>query len=189
MTKTNTAVLISGNGSNLQALIDAAQEEDYPARIGLVISNKSEAYGLERAHKAGVPTVVINHKDYPDRASFDRAMHQQLLDHGIEFVCLAGFMRLLSGEFTRSWQGKMVNIHPSLLPKYKGLEAIKQAYDAGEKESGCTVHWVIEDMDAGEIIHQSPVPILPDDTLETLTQRVHQAEHEAYVAAVRKVLQ
>ena len=188
MAKTPIAVLISGNGSNLQALMDAAQAADYPAVIKLVISNKADAYGLTRAEKAGIPSVVLNHKDYPSREAFDEAMHQELVTHGIEFVCLAGFMRLLSPAFVRKWQGKMLNIHPSLLPQFKGLNAIGQALEAGVSETGCTVHWVTEAMDEGPVVLQISVPIMDTDTETTLAERVHEAEHRCYVEALRSQL-
>ncbi len=185
--KTPTAVLISGNGSNLQALIDAARAPDYPADISLVISNKAEAFGLKRAEAAGIPSIVINHKDYPTREAFDAHMHQALLAHRIELVCLAGFMRLLSAEFVQQWQGKMLNIHPSYLPAYKGAHAIADAFHAHEKTTGVTVHFVSEEMDAGEIILQERVEILPNDTLETLSERIHKVEHRIYPQALQKI--
>ena len=183
--RVNVAVLISGNGSNLQALIDATQQADYPAEITLVISNKADAYGLTRAEQAGIKTRVINHKDYASREAFDMAMDAVLRDHGIELVCLAGFMRVLSDKFVRLWDGKMLNIHPSLLPKYKGLDTHARAIAAGDKEHGATVHWVIAELDAGPVIVQKTVPILADDTPETLAQRVHVLEHQIYPEALR----
>lgn len=185
---TPTAVLISGSGSNLQALIDAAGQEGYPAQIKLVISNKADAYGLVRAQNAGIPTITLSHTDYPSREAFDAAMHAELIAHGIEFVCLAGFMRLLSAEFVRKWQGNMLNIHPSLLPAFKGLDAMGQALAAGVSETGCTVHFVTEGMDEGPIVLQKAVPILPGDTIDSLVARVHTAEHEIYPEALRKAL-
>lgn len=186
--KTPIAVLISGNGSNLQALTDAASAVDYPAEIKLVLSNKADAYGLERAKKAGISTIVLSHKDYDSREAFDAAMHAELVKHGIEFVCLAGFMRLLSAEFVRKWEGKMLNIHPSLLPEFKGLDAIGQAFRAGATETGCTVHWVTENMDEGPVVLQKSVPVLGGDTEQTLATRIHKAEHEMYVAALKMAL-
>lgn len=186
--KTPVAVLISGSGSNLQALIDAALAEDYPAQIKLVVSNKADAYGLKRAENAGIETIILSHKDYENRAAFDDAVHAELVKCGIEFVCLAGYMRLLSAEFVRKWQNKMLNIHPSLLPAFKGLDAMGQALAAGVKETGCTVHWVTERMDEGPVVLQKAVPILDGDDEETLAPRLHAAEHEIYPKALRMVL-
>lgn len=182
-----TAVLISGGGSNLQALIDACAAPDFPAEICLVISNVADAYGLTRAQNAGISTRVISHKNYPDRSSFEMAIHAALKDAGTEIVCLAGFMRILDAEFVEKWQGRMLNIHPSLLPAYKGLHTHQRAIEAGEKFAGCTVHYVIPDLDAGEIILQAEVPVLPDDTSETLAARVLVEEHHIYPAALKQV--
>ncbi len=183
--KHKTAVLISGNGSNLQALIDAAELPDYPAQIVLVISNKPEAFGLTRAKNAAIPAHVLNHKDYADRESFDSAIHSLLQEYGIEYVCLAGFMRILSAGFVNKWQGKMLNIHPSLLPDFKGAHAVRDALAAGAKESGCTVHLVTEEMDAGEVIAQARVPIFAGDSEENLHNRIHQQEHLLYPEALK----
>lgn len=188
MTNTlKTAVLISGNGSNLQALIDASQNADFPADIVLVISNKADAYGLTRAEQAGITARVINHKDYASREAFDMAMDAVLRDHGIELVCLAGFMRVLSDKFVRLWEGRMINIHPSLLPKYKGLDTHARAIAAGDTEHGATVHWVIAELDAGEAIVQGAIPIIPGDTPETLAARVHVLEHQLYPQALKRI--
>ncbi|MFZ4125277.1 MAG: phosphoribosylglycinamide formyltransferase [Rickettsiales bacterium] len=181
------AVLISGNGSNLQALMDATKSTDYPAEIVLVLSNKADAYGLERARKAGIPTAVISHNDFPDRETFDRAMDAELKKHGVEFLCLAGFMRILSPWFTKQWAGKAINIHPSLLPAYKGTDTHKRVLEAGEKNHGCTVHWVTEELDSGAIIAQSELYVMPNDTAETLQQRVHALEHVLYPATLEKL--
>ena len=188
MNKTKVAVLISGNGSNLQALIDACKQPDFPAEITTVISNKKEAYGLNRASEAGIPTHIISHTDYDSRDSFDAAIHEQLLHHNTQVVCLAGFMRLLSAGFVNQWQGKLLNIHPSLLPKYKGAYAIADALAAGEKVTGCTVHHVVEEMDAGQVILQAEVPIEPGDTAESLAKRIHAAEHRIYPQALAKMI-
>ncbi len=187
--KIPVSVLISGNGSNLQALIDACAQPDYPARIVQVISNKAKAYGLERAAKAGIPTKVISHKDYDGREAFDAALHDAILSSDAQLVCLAGFMRLLTPDFVNKWEGRMLNIHPSLLPDYKGLDTHARALADGKKEAGCTVHYVVPEMDAGEIIVQKRVPILDGDTAEDLQQRVHEVEHLAYPEALRKVAQ
>lgn len=181
------AVLISGNGSNLQALIDTTKQTDYPAEIVLVLSNKADVYGLERAQKAGISTAIISHKDFPDRESFDRAMDGELKKHGAAFLCLAGFMRILSPWFVGEWAGKAINIHPSLLPAYKGTNTHKRVLEAGEKIHGCTVHWVTEELDSGAIIAQSSLEILPSDTPESLQQRVHQLEHQLYPETLRKI--
>jgi phosphoribosylglycinamide formyltransferase-1 len=183
------AVLISGSGSNLQALMDAARAPDYPAEIALVISNKGDAYGLERARAAGVPALFISHKAYETREAFDRAMHEELSAHGIELICLAGFMRLLSPWFVKQWEGRMLNIHPSLLPEFKGAHAVRDALAAGVQESGCTVHYVTEALDAGPIVSQAKVPVLEGDTEETLHARIHEAEHKLYPAALKKAAQ
>lgn len=181
------AVLISGHGSNLQALIDAARATDYPARIALVISNTADAFGLTRATQAGISTQTINHRDYPDREAFDRAMDAALRAADIELVVMAGFMRILSDWFVLQWQGKLINIHPSLLPAYKGMHTHARVLEAGEREHGCTVHWVIPALDAGPIITQEKLVVAADDTVETLAQRVHALEHALYPEAVRKV--
>lgn len=186
--KTKIAVLISGSGSNLQALIDASRDPGYPADIVLVISNKPEAYGLVRAQQAGITTKVINHKDYATREAFDDALHEALAQHQVELVCLAGFMRLLTPEFVNKWPQKMLNIHPSLLPDFKGAHAIRDALAAGAKETGCTVHYVVPEMDAGPIILQARVPVLADDTEESLAERIHAQEHIIYPQALEKAV-
>ncbi|XP_041979578.1 trifunctional purine biosynthetic protein adenosine-3 isoform X1 [Aricia agestis] len=187
--KKKVAVLVSGNGSNLQALLDAARDESQClcADIALVVSNKSSAYALTRARVAGVPAVVFNHKDYASREEFDRAVSAALESHKIDIVCLAGYMRILSAEFVHKWNGRLINIHPSLLPRHPGLHAQRQCLAAGDDHSGCTVHFVDEGMDTGPIILQEKVPVLADDTEETLTERIHQAEHRAYPRALRMV--
>ncbi|MDX2073095.1 MAG: phosphoribosylglycinamide formyltransferase [Alphaproteobacteria bacterium] len=189
MTKKRVAVLVSGSGSNLQALIDASAAADYPAQIALVISNRDDAYGLTRARNAGIATHVISHKDFESREAFDAAMDAVMTQHQVEFICLAGFMRVLSPWFVEKWQGKMINIHPSLLPKYKGLHTHERAIEAGDKEAGCTVHWVSAGVDEGEIIAQASVPILAGDTPETLADRVLAEEHKIYPAALKRIAQ
>lgn len=186
--KRKVAVLISGNGSNLQALIDATHTEDYPASIMLVISNNPDAYGLIRAKNAGIKAVVINHKDFKSREEFDRNIDTILRKYHIEIVCLAGFMRILSGWFVEQWRGRMLNIHPSLLPDFKGAHAVRDALAAGVKESGCTVHLVTEEMDAGEIIGQARVAVKENDNEESLKQRIHNAEHKLYPSALKKLI-
>ena len=186
--KKKVAVLISGGGSNLQALIDACKDEEFPASIGLVLSNKADAYGLKRAEAAKIPTLVINHKDFPDREAFDTAMNKALMQAGIEFVCLAGFMRLLTPGFVNQWTGRMINIHPSLLPSFKGIRTHEQALAAGVKIHGCSVHHVVPEMDAGPLIIQAAVPVLAGDSPETLGARVLAAEHIIYPLALKTVL-
>lgn len=181
------AVLISGRGSNLQALIDACQGEDFPAEIALVISNKAGALGLERAQKAGIPTKVLSHKDFADREAFDAAMSDAIEAAGAKFVCLAGYMRLLSDGFVRTWRDKLINIHPSLLPSFKGLHVHEQAIEAGVRFSGCTVHFVRPAMDEGPIIAQAVVPVLPGDTHDDLATRILEQEHALYPLALRLI--
>jgi phosphoribosylglycinamide formyltransferase 1 len=181
------AVLISGDGSNLQALMDAARESDYPAEIALVISNKAEAHGLTRAQHSAIPTLIISHTEYTSREAFDAALHAALLLHSIQLVCLAGFMRVLTDGFVSAWSRRLLNIHPSLLPKYKGLNTHARALEAGDKEHGATVHWVTPELDSGEIIAQEIIPILAEDDLESLTRRVYTLEHWLYPSALRKV--
>ena len=187
MRRLKIAVLISGNGSNLQALIDASREPDFPAEIALVISNVETAFGLTRAQNAGITTVTIPHGNYPNREAFDRMVDASLKTHGIELVVMAGFMRILSSWFVSEWAAKLINIHPSLLPKYKGLHTHARALEAGDAEHGATVHWVTPELDSGEIILQKSIPILAGDTPKTLQQRVHALEHTIYPEAVRVV--
>ncbi len=184
-----TAVLISGRGSNLQALIDAGAEAGtgWPAEIVLVISNEPGAKGLERAETAGIATAVINHRDFDAREPFDAAMTEAIEASGAAFVCLAGFMRLLSEDFIGHWRDRMVNIHPSLLPAYKGLDVHQRVLDAGETEAGCTVHFVRQEMDTGPIILQARVPVMPDDDADTLAARILEQEHVIYPKAVRLI--
>jgi phosphoribosylglycinamide formyltransferase-1 len=179
------AVLISGRGSNLKSLIDATSAPDYPAEIVLVISNSARAGGLDFARAANIPNAVIPHGDFASRAEFDKAVDARLREAAVDLVCLAGFMRILSDEFVRKWQGRMVNIHPSLLPAFRGTEVHEQALAAGVRISGCTVHYVIPELDAGPPIAQAAVPVHAHDTPETLATRVLQAEHKLYPLAVR----
>lgn len=185
--KARVAVLISGTGSNLQALIDSTQAPSSSARIVVVISNKAAVTGLDKAARAGIPTRVINHKLYKSRVEFDTAIDQVLGEFSTDIVCLAGFMRILSGPFVRKWNGKMLNIHPSLLPSFKGANAHEQALDAGVTVTGCTVHFVAEDVDAGQIILQEAVPVQRGDTVATLSERVKLAEHKIFPAALQLV--
>ncbi len=185
MEKIRTAVLISGSGSNLQALLDAAEQPDYPARIVLVISNKPHAHGLERAGRAGVKTLVLPHTDYTTREAYDGALHAALTGTNIELVCLAGFMRLLSPGFVEKWHGRMLNIHPSLLPAFPGLHTHRRALEAGVKFAGCTVHFVTAGCDEGPIVAQAEVPVYEDDTEATLAARILAEEHRLYPQALR----
>jgi phosphoribosylglycinamide formyltransferase-1 len=187
MARLKTAVLLSGSGTNLQALIDAARAPAYPAEIVRVIANIPDAYGLERARQAGIPTQVVNHKDYAGREAFDAALHDALAASGCEFVCLAGFMRILTGAFVEKWRGRMINIHPSLLPAFRGLDAQGQAIRAGARVSGATVHYVVPEMDAGPIIVQGAVPVLPDDDAAALSKRILTVEHRIYPLALRLI--
>ncbi|MCW5693399.1 MAG: phosphoribosylglycinamide formyltransferase [Pseudolabrys sp.] len=188
MAKKRVAVLISGRGSNMAALIEAAKAPDYPAEIVLVLSNKPDAGGLDTARSNGIATAVVDHKTYgKDRAAFDRAMQEVLLAHRIDLVCLAGFMRLLTPEFVGLWTGRMLNIHPALLPAFKGLDTHKRALDAGATIHGATVHFVVPEMDAGPIIMQDAVSVRPDDTEAALAARVLTVEHRIYPAALKLV--
>jgi phosphoribosylglycinamide formyltransferase-1 len=187
MTKLKTGVLISGRGSNLQALIDAAAQPDYPAQIALVISNLPGAYGLERAQAAGIPALTVNHSDYPDKHAFEAALDEALTQAGVKMICLAGFMRLLSAQFVEKWAGRIINIHPSLLPEFKGLHTHERAIAAGKSIHGCTVHYVTAGMDEGPTILQGTVPVLPGDTPETLATRLLPVEHRTYVEGLRLV--
>ena len=180
-------VLISGRGSNLQALIDACQTAGFPACIVLVISNNAGAAGLRRAEKAGIATAVVDHRDYPDRRSFDTALDAKLRAAGAEIVCLAGFMRLLTAEFVDGWHNRVLNVHPSLLPAFKGLHAQRDALDAGVKIAGCTVHVVRPEMDSGPIIAQAAVPVLAGDDEDTLAARILEQEHVIYPLALRLI--
>lgn len=187
MARLKTAVLISGRGSNLQALLDAAANPDYPAEIVVVVSNRPDAQGLERARRAGVAAAIVAHRDFASRESFEAALDDTLRRHGAEFVCLAGFMRLLTAGFVERWRDRLINIHPSLLPLYKGLDTHARVLAAGDSETGCTIHFVRPDMDAGPTILQQRVPVRPGDTEDTLAARVLEAEHDAYPRVLRAV--
>lgn len=188
MVKKRVGVLVSGRGSNLQALLDACADPAFPAEIVLVLSNVPGAYALERAERAKVPTITIAHKGFPGgREAFDAAMDAELRKAGVDIVCLAGFMRLLSPGFVQSWAGRMINIHPSLLPSFKGLRTHSQALAAGVKLHGCTVHLVTPDLDDGPIIVQAAVPVLAEDSEESLAARVLEQELKAYPLALRLI--
>ncbi|MFG1343630.1 phosphoribosylglycinamide formyltransferase [Xanthobacter autotrophicus DSM 431] len=175
-----TAVLISGRGSNMAALVKAAEREDFPAEIALVLSNRADAAGLEFAKEHRIPTLVLNHKHYADRLAFDAALDAHLKAEGIEIVCLAGFMRLLTPWLVERWRNRMINVHPSLLPSFKGLHTHERALEAGVRVHGCTVHFVRAEMDEGPIILQAVVPIEADDTPDVLADRVLEQEHIIY---------
>ncbi len=183
------AVLISGRGSNLQALIDAQADPGWPAGIVLVISNVAGAQVLERAAKAAIPATVIDHRDFDGREPFDAAMTAAIEEAGAEFVCLAGFMRILSDPFIERWRDRLINIHPSLLPAYKGLHVHQRVIEQGERFSGCSVHFVRPEMDTGPIIIQARVPVLPGDDADTLAARVLEQEHIIYPRALGLVAQ
>jgi phosphoribosylglycinamide formyltransferase-1 len=185
MAKLKVGILISGRGSNMAALIEAAKATDYPSEIALVVSNVADAPGIALAQKAGVPTAVVPHRGRPDRETFDRAVSAELERHGVELVVLAGFMRIFSPWFPTRWAGRLINIHPSLLPSFKGLRVQQQAIDAGSRISGCTVHFVTADLDAGPIIAQAAVPVLPGDDADTLAARILRQEHRLYPMVVR----
>ena len=180
-------VLISGRGSNLQALIDACADPTFPARIAVVLSNRADAGGLDRAAAQGIPCAVVPHRDHPDRVGFERAVDRVLRDAGVGLVCLAGFMRVLTPWFVGAWADRLINIHPSLLPAFPGLDTHRRALDAGVRFHGCTVHFVRTDVDSGPIVVQAAVPVLPDDDEARLAARVLAAEHRCYPLAVRLV--
>ena len=184
--KRRVAILISGRGSNMAALIEAARPADFPAEIVLVISNRADAQGLEKAAASGIPTLVIASKPFgKDRAGFEVLLQRALDEHQVDLICLGGFMRLFTGEFVQRWYGKMLNIHPSLLPSFPGLDPHGQALRAGVKISGATVHFVIPETDAGPIVMQGAVMVADDDTPETLASRVIGIEHRIYPEALR----
>jgi len=190
MTRKRVAILISGRGSNMAALIEAAKAADYPAEIVLVISNRPDAAGLARARAEGISTAVIDHTRYgKDREAFERALHAELEAHRIDLVCLAGFMRLLSPWLVERWHGRMINIHPALLPAFKGLDTHRRALQARAEKHGATVHLVVPDVDSGPILLQESVPIFANDTEETLAARVLEVEHRIYPQALRRLAQ
>ena len=185
--KKRVGILISGRGSNMEALIAAARLPAYPATIAVVISNNAGAPGLEKARSAGLKTAVVNHRDFQARPAFERALTNALESYAVELVCNAGFMRLLTATFVDHWKDRQLNIHPSLLPAFRGLDTHARALGAGVKVTGCTVHIVREEMDAGPIIAQAAVPILPGDTPDRLADRVLAAEHQLYPHALAMI--
>ena len=188
MSRKRVGILISGRGSNMAALIAAAKAQDYPAEIALVLSNRPEAAGLQTARAEGVATEVVDHSRFgKDRAGFERALQDTLEKHRIDIVCLAGFMRLLTATFVERWSGRILNIHPALLPAFKGLDTHARALAAGVKLHGATVHFVVPDVDSGPIVAQGAVPVHEDDTEESLAARVIKIEHRLYPLALRLV--
>ncbi|KQQ44415.1 phosphoribosylglycinamide formyltransferase [Methylobacterium sp. Leaf125] len=185
--KARVAILISGRGSNMASLIAAAEAPDYPAEIVLVASNRPEAPGLTYASERGIPTRAVDHKAYPSREAFDAALHAELEAAGIDLVCLAGFMRIFTAGFVETWAGRMINIHPSLLPLFKGVHTHEQALAAGVRLHGCTVHYVVPELDAGPIIAQGAVPVRPGDDADALAARILVQEHRLYPQALALV--
>lgn len=182
-------VLISGSGTNLQAMIDQIHVTDIPASIVAVISNRANAYGLKRAEQAGIPAEVLSHRDFSTREDYDRALQQLIDRYQPGLIVLAGFMRILSDDFVRHYQGRMINIHPSLLPRYKGLNTHQRVLEAGDEQHGCSVHYVTPELDGGPVILQAAVPIEHDDTPESLAQRVHVQEHRIYPQVIEWIAQ
>ncbi len=187
--KTRTAIFISGRGSNMMALVEAAKAPDFPAECVVVVSNDPAAAGLEWATLQGIEALAVDHKPFgKDREAHERAIDAELRARGVEFICLAGYMRILTPWLVTQWEGRMINIHPSLLPKYKGLHTHERAIEAGDAEAGCSIHWVSAGVDEGALIAQARVPILEGDTPDTLAARVLTEEHRLYPAAVRDIL-
>lgn len=187
MTRRHVGILISGRGSNMAALIEAARAPDYPAEIALVVSNEPDAAGLAFADAQGIATAVVNHRDYASRDAFGAALDKELDAANIEIICLAGFMRLLAAPFVERWRGRTLNIHPSLLPAYKGLDTHARALAAGATVHGCTVHFVVPELDSGPVILQAEVPVLAGDDEKSLAARVLKEEHRIYPEALRLV--
>ncbi len=186
-TRKRTAILISGRGSNMRALVAAAREPDYPAEIALVLSNRPDAAGLSFAREAGIAVAAIDHKIYAGRSEFERSMQAMLEIHRIELICMAGFMRLVTPWFVGQWQGRMINIHPALLPSFRGLDTHARALADGVKIHGCTVHFVVPAMDEGPILAQAAVAVLDTDSVESLGRRVLEQEHRIYPAALARL--
>jgi phosphoribosylglycinamide formyltransferase 1 len=187
MHRKRVGVLISGRGSNLRALVEASRDPDYPAKIVFVASNKPDAGGLTYARDHNITSAAVNHKDFPSREAFDAALNTELQKHDLDLVCCAGFMRIMTPVLIRPWSGRMLNIHPSLLPLYKGLHTHARAIEDGAKIHGASVHFVDEELDGGEVIARAKVPVHPDDTPEILAARVLGVEHSLYVKALALV--
>jgi phosphoribosylglycinamide formyltransferase 1 len=187
MQRKRVGVLISGRGSNMKALVEASKATDYPAEIVFVLSNVPNAAGLDFAKANGITTAVVDHKQFASREAFDAAVHAALQKHDLDLVCCAGFMRIMSPVLVEPWAGRLLNIHPSLLPLYKGLHTHERALADGAKEHGASVHFVSDDLDGGQVIAQARVPVLPDDTAESLAARVLTVEHPLYVEALQRV--
>lgn len=187
--KTKVAVLISGRGSNMQAIVQACAAKDFPAEVALVLANKIDAEGLKFAQSQGIKTAFVNHREFSSREEFDKKVSSEIEKSGAEIVCLAGFMRLLSPWFVERWFDRLINIHPSLLPEFKGADAVGDAIKAGAKKSGCTVHFVREEMDSGPIILQAAVEVSPSDTKEILAAKILKEEHKIYPEAVKILCQ
>lgn len=185
--KLSLAVLISGRGSNMRALIEACAAPDYPARVSVVIANRQDAAGLELAMQAGIPAEIVDQRTFEDKESFEAALQEKLDAYPVDLICLAGFMRVLSGAFVGHWTDRIINIHPSLLPDYKGLHTHERVLADGRQESGCTVHFVTPELDAGPVILQKKVRVLDHDTPESLAARILEQEHIAYPEAVRMI--
>lgn len=189
MAKTKVGVLISGRGTNLQSLIAATAAPDYPVEIALVISNRPKASGLKYAEMAAIKHTVIDHNAFPDRESFETAINALLREAKVDYVCLAGFMRILTDRFVGNWRGRLLNIHPSLLPSFKGLNVHERMIDAGVKIAGCTVHFVSTEMDAGAIIGQAAIKVLPNDNAKSLAARILKIEHRLYPTCLQAVVE
>jgi phosphoribosylglycinamide formyltransferase-1 len=187
MAKKRTAILISGRGSNMQALVQAMQAPDFPAEPAVIVSNRPEALGLAWALERGLKAVAIDHRQFATRMAFEARLHQTLVDHGTELICNAGFMRLLTGGFVDRWKDRQLNIHPSLLPAFPGLHTHRRVLESGALITGCTVHFVRLEMDSGPIIAQAAVPVMPGDTEDSLAARVLEAEHKLYPLALSMV--
>jgi phosphoribosylglycinamide formyltransferase-1 len=187
MGKLRVGILISGGGSNMLAIVKACQAPDFPVEVAVVISNRPEAKGIEAANSRGINTTIVDHKLFADRPAFEAVLNQELQKHDVELVCNAGFMRILTAEFVNKWLGKQINIHPALLPSYKGLHCHERALNDGVKITGCTVHYVCLEVDAGAIIAQAAVPVLEGDDPTILAARVLKAEHKLYPHALRMV--
>jgi phosphoribosylglycinamide formyltransferase-1 len=183
--KLRVGVLISGNGSNLQSIINACEDPNFPAELAIVISNKANAYGLVRAKKSNINIKVIEHQNFKNRSEFEKNINRILIENNVELVCLAGFMRILTDTFVCSWKERLINVHPSLLPAFKGLNTHQRAIECGVKFSGCTIHFVSSEMDEGPIILQAAVPVHQHDTSKILAERVLDSEHKLYPLAIR----